>query len=270
MYTDLEEIEVVNRLAFKENKSIISHRRADSLTSSPPLLTRWARHQDEVVAAQRLRYHVFAEEMGAKLPCKTPGVEEDVFDPFCEHLLVIDEERQMVVGTYRLLTPVQAKRVGGWYSETEFDLVRLRPFYNRMVELGRSCVHPDYRNGAVIMALWGALAHFMRANNVDTMMGCASVGMQDGGHGAASLWQQLRGSHLASIAYQVYPRLALPVDLLSSNIDVEAPALLKGYLRLGSKILGAPAWDPDFNCADFPLMMRLQDLHPRYRKHFQL
>lgn len=232
----------------------------------------WARHLDEVREAQRLRFEVFASEMGARLQATVPGHDVDLFDDYCEHLLVRDAQSRQVIGTYRVLTPAQAKRVGSTYSDTEFDLTRLRGLRERMVELGRSCVHPDHRHGGVILALWGALADFMARNRLDTMIGCASIPMLHGGivtgDVAASIWHQLRQTHLAPIEYHVLPRLALPVEHLNCSMDVEPPALIKGYLRLGAKILGAPAWDPDFNTADLPMLMRLADLPPRYRKHF--
>jgi putative hemolysin len=235
----------------------------------------WARDEEEVRQSQQLRYLVFAEEMGARLtvPKGTPaGHDVDLFDPFCEHLLVrartADGEPGPVIGTYRVLTPANSLRVGGFYSDQEFDLTRLRPLRSKMVELGRSCVHPDHRSGGAILALWGALGEFMQRNGLDTMIGCASVSMRDGGHVAASLWQQLRKTHLADVQWQVEPRLALPVEELQHDLQVESPPLIKGYLRCGAKVLGPPAWDPDFNTADLPLMMRLADLPARYRKHF--
>ncbi len=236
----------------------------------------WARHLDEVREAQRLRHEVFAGEMGARLSSTLPGHDIDLFDDYCEHLLVRDAATGLVVGTYRVLTPAQAKRVGSFYSDTEFDLTRLRGLREQMVELGRSCVHPEHRHGGVILALWGALAEFMARNRLDTMIGCASIPMQHegphglvgGGHAAASIWRQVQATHLASIEYHVRPRLPLPVEELDSELVVEPPALIKGYLRLGAKVLGPPAWDPDFNAADLPMMMRLADLPARYRKHF--
>ncbi len=235
----------------------------------------WARHLDEVRLAQQLRHRVFVEEMGASVsvPAGTPpGHDADLFDPHCEHLLLrathAEGEPGPVIGTYRVLTPAAARRVGGLYSETEFDLTRLRGLRTSMAELGRSCVHPDWRTGGAILALWAALADFMTRNNLETMMGCASVGMRDGGHVAASLWTQLRSTHLAPIEWQVRPRLPLPVDQLQCDLDVDPPALIKGYLRCGAKVLGPPAWDPAFNTADLPMLIRLADLPPRYRKHF--
>jgi putative hemolysin len=232
----------------------------------------WARHQDEVRKAQRLRYEVFAGEMGARLPGHLPGHDVDLFDDYCEHLLVCDSNTGNVIGTYRVLTPEQAARVGSFYADLEFDLTRLRSLRSRMVELGRSCVHPDHRHGGVILALWGALMQFMVRNGLDVMIGCASIPMTHqglaGGHAAASIWRQVRVSHLAPLDCHVLPRLPLPVQQLDDGIDVEPPALIKGYLRLGAKVLGPPAWDPDFNTADLPMMMRTQDLPSRYRRHF--
>ena len=139
-----------------------------------------------------------------------------------------------------------------------------------MLGLGRSCVRPNWRSGGVIMALWGALGEFIVRNQLDTMQGCASasVSIRDGGHVAASLWEQLRQTHLASIEWRVQPRLALPAKERRRNLAVDAPALIKGYLRFGAKVLGPPACDPDFNSADLSLLLRIGDLPARYRKHF--
>lgn len=234
----------------------------------------WANHLDEVREAQQLRFQVFANELGARLPQSLLGHDVDLFDEYCEHLLVRDSASGQVVGTYRVLTPAQAKRVGSTYSDTEFDLTRLRDMRNRMVELGRSCVHADHRHGGVIMALWGALFEFMDRNRLDTMIGCASIPMLHNGvvtgDAAASIWHQLRQTHLADIQFHVRPRLPLPVEELNQGLSIEPPSLIKGYLRLGAKVLGAPAWDPDFNTADLPMMMRTADLPPRYRKLFCL
>lgn len=236
------------------------------------LLVRWAQHQDEVRAAQRLRYAVFAGEMGARLATPLAGHDIDLFDDYCEHLLVADAASGEVVGTYRVLTPVQARRIGSFYADTEFDLTRLRQLRPRMMELGRSCVHPGHRQGGVIMSLWSALTGFMQRNGLDLVIGSASVPLRQQGvfnpAVAASLWRRLRIDHLAPITEHVLPRLPLPVERLDDSLQVEAPPLVKGYLRLGAKLLGPPAWDPDFNTADLPLLMRLQDMPARYSRHF--
>ncbi len=242
---------------------------------APEIEVVWARHLDDVRAAQRLRYQVFVEEMGARpspAAGTPPGHDADGFDRYCEHLLVRTREDRRspgrVIGTYRVLTPWAARRAGGLYSDTEFDLSNLQELRGGMVELGRSCVDPGWRSGGVILALWAALGEFMRRNELHTMIGCASIGMRDGGHVAASLWQRLRLTHLADAKLQVQPKLPLPVEQLDQHHEVEAPALIKGYLRCGARVLGPPAWDPDFNTADLPMMMRLADLPARYRRHF--
>ena len=251
-----------------QNQNTASHTKISKSTVE----VSWAKHQDEVREAQRLRYEVFGKEMGARLPQTVAGHDIDLFDDYCEHLLVRDGASGAVIGTYRVLTPAQAKRVGGTYTDTEFDLTRLRFMRERMVELGRSCVHAEHRHGGVILALWGALFEFMARNQLDTMIGCASIPMLHNGivsgDAAASMWKQLSKTNLASIEFHALPRLPLPIEELDSDLPVEPPALIRGYLRLGAKILGAPAWDPDFNTADLPMLMQVKDLPNRYRKLF--
>lgn len=237
------------------------------------LRAEWARDEADLRAAQRLRYRVFVGEMGARprLPRGTPaGHDADLFDPFCEHLLVRSaagpDDPGEVVGTYRVLTPDAARRAGGYYCDTEFDLTRLRTLRPRLAELGRACVAPEWRDGGVILALWGALADFLAGNRFEHAIGCASVSMRDGGHQAASLWARLAQSHPAPIEWQVRPRLPLPVDALERGLAVPTPTLIKGYLRCGARLLGAPAWDPDFGAADLPLLVRTADLPARYRR----
>ena len=240
--------------------------------SGASIALHWAQHQDEVRAAQRLRHQVFVTELGARLSTPIPGHDIDLFDDYCEHLLVRRTDTHEVIGTYRVLTPVQAQRVGSSYGDVEFDLTRLRRLRGRMVELGRSCVHPNHRHGGVIMALWRGLIEFMLRNRLDTMMGCASIPMLHNsvvsGDVAASVWRQVREEHLAPITDHVLPRLALPVERLDDTLEVAPPALIRGYLRMGAKVLGPPAWDPDFNTADLPMLLRVADMPPRYRGHF--
>jgi putative hemolysin len=137
-----------------------------------------------------------------------------------------------------------------------------------MAELGRSCIDPRWRTGGVILLLWTQLLQFMQRNRLDLMIGCASVPMHDGGHAAASLWEQLRSTHLAPEQRLVQPRLPLPLQQLRSDLPVQPPALIKGYLACGARVLGAPAWDPDFGCADLPMMLDLADLPASYRRRF--
>jgi putative hemolysin len=234
----------------------------------PAFQIEWASSISEVKEAQRLRYKVFAEEMGANLSQNSEGLDVDEFDAYCDHLLIRDQDSLKVVGTYRVLPPHKAQEIGRLYSDAEFDLSRLDHLRPKLVELGRSCVHQDYRSGAVIMALWSGLAQYMQKNGYEIMLGCASIPMADGGHFAASLYNSLTSEQMAPTEFHAFPRLPLPLDKLNGGLDVEAPPLIKGYLKLGAKICSSPAWDPDFNTADLLTMLRLSEINPRYAKHF--
>lgn len=227
-----------------------------------------ARTQTELEAAQRIRFKVFAEEMGAKLPSAHLGLDIDRFDKYCDHLLVRDHSNEKVVGTYRILPPEQAVKAGGYYSETEFDLSRLTNLRDRMVEVGRSCVHEDYRDGATITQLWSGLADYVGKHNHEYLIGCASISMGDGGHYAASVYNKIHKLHAAPAEYRVFPHCRLPLESLNQELDVIIPPLIKGYLRLGAYIAGEPAWDPDFNCADVFILMPVSRMNARYAKHF--
>jgi putative hemolysin len=227
-----------------------------------------ARSNNEIREAQRLRYRVFAEEMGARLAGTEPGIDEDLFDPYCDHLVVADEETGEVLGTYRILSGLTAQRLGTFYSDTEFDLARLANLRERTVELGRSCVHPDYRSGAVIALLWSGLAQYMQEHGYDYILGCASMSMADGGHAAAAAYRRLSQKHLSPPEYRAFPRCALPLQQLNAEVTPVIPPLIKAYLRVGAWICGEPAWDPDFNTADLLMMLPLSRLDQRYARHF--
>lgn len=222
----------------------------------------------EIRECQRLRYKVFVEEMGAQLPVILPDHDIDQYDPFCDHLLVRDLSSGKVIGTYRILTPESANRVGRYYAEQEFDLARLDHLRPRMAELGRSCVHPDHRSGAVIARLWVGLADFMTRYGYEYVIGCASVGMADGGHLAARVHRQLRAQLLAPIEWRATPRNRLPVEHLDDGLPATPPPLIKGYARLGALLCGDPAWDPDFNTADLLMLLPMAQLNRNYARRF--
>jgi putative hemolysin len=236
--------------------------------ASPRLSVHLARTESDVREAQRLRWRVFAEELGARLRSPVPGLDIDLYDRHCQHLLVREGEDGEVVGTYRILTGVAATRLGGFYSDEEFDLTRLQHVRGRIAEIGRSCVHPDHRSGGVIALLWAGLAGFMRGHGYDYIMGCASVGMADGGHGAASVYNALRDTSMSPVEYRVFPRCPLPLDKLDGTRPVAVPPLIKGYVRCGAWVCGEPAWDPDFNTADFLMLLPMSRLDSRYARHF--
>ncbi|MFJ7068528.1 GNAT family N-acetyltransferase [Streptomyces sp. NPDC101115] len=232
-----------------------------------------ARDQEDVRAAQRLRHLVFAGEMGAHLDGPEPGLDSDAFDAYCDHLLVRQEDTGEVVGTYRVLPPERAAVAGRLYSETEFDLSRLDPIRHDLVEVGRSCVHPAHRNGAVIALVWAGLARYMTRTGHNWLAGCCSVPLADGGQLAAATWDTVRTKHLAPEEYWVTPhRLWTPEGVTPAAAGggsrAELPPLLRGYIRLGAWVCGAPAHDPDFGVADLYVLLSLRRTNPRYLRHF--
>ncbi|WP_020183830.1 GNAT family N-acetyltransferase [Methylotenera sp. 1P/1] len=226
-----------------------------------------ARTSAEIAEAQRLRYKVFAEEMGAQVS-GTGGLDIDGFDAFCDHLLVRESSTHQVIGTYRILNPHQAAQAGGYYSAGEFDLSRITHLFDRTVEVGRACVHQDYRSGGTITMLWAGLAKYMQMHHYEYMIGCASVPMNDGGHAAASLFNRLKDDYLSPPEYRVFPHNPLPIEALNQDIQVACPPLIKGYLRLGAYICSEPAWDAYFNTADMLVMLPLSRINKRYAAHF--
>lgn len=235
--------------------------------SKPSLHLSIARSPAEIAEAQRLRYKIFAEEMGAQITSKG-GLDIDGFDAYCEHLLVRETNTQQVIGTYRILGPEQAREAGGYYSACEFDLSRIRHLLDNTVEIGRACVHRNYRSGGVITLLWAGLAKYMQMHGYEHMIGCASVPMNDGGHTAASLYTQLKEKYMAPAEYRVFPHVHLPIESLNTKVKADCPPLIKGYLRLGAQICGEPAWDSYFNTADMLVMLSLSNMSKRYAAHF--
>jgi putative hemolysin len=256
----------------------------------------WADCEADVRAAQRLRHAIFVGEMKARLapPPGTPdGLDADRFDPYCDHLLIRVKEQGreqsrerggdapgQLVGTCRVLGPDAARRAGACYTESEFDLAPLAPLRAGAVELGRACVHADWRSGGVILSLWSELGNYMVERGLHTMFGCASIGMADGGELARRVWRELRESnYLVRPQYRVRPLTPLPEDTEHDGADQERtglkaaslralPPLIKGYLRCGARVVGPPSFDRMFNTADLPIMMQLADLPQRYSKQF--
>ncbi|MEI2417517.1 GNAT family N-acyltransferase [Orrella sp. JC864] len=229
-----------------------------------------ARSGEELRQIQQLRYKVFSKELGARLEGAREGMDVDRYDAFCEHLMVREEPSQRVVGTYRVLTPEKARLAGSYYSESEFDLSGLASLRGELVEFGRSCTHEDYRNGSVIMLLWSGLAEILRRGGYRYVLGCASVSLRDDGVTAAEVWRMVAPTLRDPAAHLVRPLHRYPVEKLDSELPARVPPLIKGYLKLGAKVCGEPAWDPDFNTADFPMLLSVDEMDERYRKHFGL
>lgn len=221
------------------------------------------------LAAQRLRYAVFSKEYGADLDSATPGVDADRFDEHCDHVLVIDQETGEVVATTRILHGRTAARIGGFYSEEEFDLSRLKANAGTFAELGRTCVHPDYRSGTALSQMWLAVSQYLIREQIDYLIGCASISMLDGGGRAWRVAQQLQAEHLAPERFRATPRRALPhLANSTASVPVKIPPLIRTYMRLGAQVCGAPCWDPSFRCADMLVLLKVEQIAGRFARKY--
>jgi putative hemolysin len=219
--------------------------------------------------AQALRYQIFGLEMGAKLKSAAFLLDVDEFDAYCQHLLVRQAKTGRVVGCTRILTDASAARAGRFYSEGEFDLAPITTLPGRKLEVGRTCIAPEYRQGAGIAVLWSGLAGFIQLHGFDYLFGCASVPLGENGMQAAAIMNRLRRQAIAHPEIRVTPRVPLRTDLaFDAVIDAPLPALLKAYVRLGARICGEPCRDPDFGVADVLMLLNVDELNPAYSRHF--
>ncbi|MCG7492390.1 GNAT family N-acetyltransferase [Thalassobius sp. Cn5-15] len=235
----------------------------------PEFSTKLVETAEELRAAQRLRYRVFVEELGAGGADvdHEARLEKDRFDPFFDHLILIDHAHEggldeQVVGVYRLLRDDQAEAAGQFYSEDEYDLTPLRSSGRRLLELGRSCLDVDYRGGAAMFHLWNALAAYVFEHDIEILFGTASF------HGTdlealAQPLAMLYHNHLAPMELRVRAqpdhyadmnRVAI-ADLDRRRAMVQVPALIKAYLRLGGFVGDGAFVDLGFNTIDVCLIM---------------
>lgn len=244
------------------------------------LEVRLATSMEEVEAAQRLRYRVFYDEMGAQ---PTPemaaaGRDFDDFDEVCDHLLVIDRSRGdgagMVVGTYRLQRRDSGKFLR-FYSASEYDISKIAAFSGHVLELGRSCVDPAYRTRMTMQSLWRGIAGYVFAHNIDLMFGCASLHGTDPKALAVPL-SFLYHNHLApeEIRPRALPGLYREMNLLPPG-DITArqavetlPPLIKGYLRLGGFVGDGAVVDHQFNTTDVCVIVKTDLITDKYFRHY--
>ncbi|MGI1661706.1 GNAT family N-acetyltransferase [Palleronia sp. KMU-117] len=246
--------------------------------SDPHLSLRLAVTDADRRGAERLRYRVFVEELGGDgaLVDHAARLERDRFDPFFDHLILVDDRRDAatcdhVVGVYRLMTDAGAARAGQFYSEDEYDLAPLRASGRRLLELGRSCVHPDHRGGAALFLLWSGLADYVIEREIEILFGVASFHGTDPAALAMPL-SYLHHHHLAPPELRVRSRVFQPMDLLpAQDIDRLAalqaiPPLIKAYLRLGGVVGEGAFIDRPFNTTDVCLIMDTAHMNARARE----
>ena len=249
-----------------------------SLTHTPEFRVAMAESDADLRAAFSLRYDVFVRELGGSgaLIDHEAGLERDAFDAHFDHMLLWDDAMGTLVGVYRMLRAEQAEAAGQFYSEDEYDLTPLRNSGRRLLELGRSCVHADYRGGPAMYHLWGGLADYVARHRIEILFGVASFHGTDVDALAAPL-SLLHHRHLAPPALRVRarPPHAAAMDILPEDrIDrraamVQVPALIKAYLRLGGVVGQGAFVDHGFNTTDVCLVMDTAAMSARQRRIYE-
>lgn len=217
----------------------------------------------------QLRYDVFVHEMGAKVRGDEPGIDKDRFDDDCLHLAVYDNHTTELVATTRLLDNDGRARTGLFYSETEFDLGNILSDGCRFMEIGRTCIHPDYRHGASLSMLWQGITRIVADSRIDYLIGCASIPLSSGDKYLSALMHHLREKHFAPASLRVRPLVPLRLEHQAPMPDdVIPPTLLKAYLRQGAFICGEPYWDAAFGVANVFVLLDCDRIAGRYTKGF--
>ncbi|HEX9003591.1 MAG TPA: GNAT family N-acyltransferase [Blastocatellia bacterium] len=234
----------------------------------------------ELDAAMRLRFEVFNLELQEGLQSSyARGYDTDAYDAYCDHLIVKDLELDEVVGTYRLLRQAQAERNIGFYSENEFDLSNLKRAAKinggELLELGRSCIAGSHRSFATINLLWGAIASHAVERGIRYLFGCGSLHVSNIEE-VRQIYSYLRAHHFAPETYRVYPlehcRMEVEQEISEPfeprTLQRKLSPILKGYLRTGALICGAPAYDAEFGTADVLVLVEMEKLSQRYKQHY--
>ncbi len=241
----------------------------------PSFTVKLANTEVELRAAQRLRYDVFVQELGGggEMVDHEAGLEKDQFDPYFDHMLAIDDSSGEVIGVYRLLPGERAAELGQFYSEDEYDLTVLKQSGRKLLELGRSCVHPDYRGGTAMYHLWNGLAAYVTERDIEVLFGVASFHGTDVSKLAQPL-SMLHHNHLAPLDLRVraQPEVFQSMDLLAPDaLDrraamVQVPSLIKAYLRLGGFVGEGAFIDHAFNTTDVCLILDTARMNERQRR----
>ena len=230
----------------------------------------------EIDAAMRLRFEVFNLELQEGLQSSyDKGYDSDAYDAYCDHLIVKDLIHDKVVGTYRLLRQSQAEKHIGFYSENEFDLSNLKQLPGELLELGRSCIAGNHRSFATINLLWSAIGQYATQNNISCLFGCGSLHYTDIEE-VQPIYSYLRAHHFAPQRYRVWPLPSCQMrvkDEADEKIDLhkvlrKLSPILRGYLRTGAMICGAPAYDAGFGTADVLVLLEMKKMTGRYKQHY--
>lgn len=237
-----------------------------------------AQSQKEIEDSLKLRYEIFKIEIGSGPKNKeAEGLETDAYDKFCDHLIVIDKTVDKVVGTYRLLLGSKVDKNLGFYSEKFFDINNIKKLAwdYEILELGRSCIHKDYRSRAVINLLWSGIAKYVKDNNVRYLFGPVRLLTHDADE-VSRTFRFIKENFYADKEFRVVPRPENEFKGLNENIEIEnsaqiyrgLPPLIKGYLRVGVKVCGLPALNPSLDSVVILILLDTEKMSEVYRHHY--
>lgn len=243
--------------------------------AGPSFTVKLAETEAELRAAQRLRYDVFVRELGGGgvMVDHDAGLEQDRFDPHFDHMLAIDDLTGETIGVYRLLPGERAEELGQFYSEDEYDLSILKQSGRKLLELGRSCLHANYRGGTAMYHLWNGLAAYVAEREIEVLFGVASFHGTNL-HDLAQPLSMLHHNHLAPPDLRVKAQpdryqnmnLVAPEDLDRRAAMVQVPSLIKAYLRLGGFVGEGAFIDHAFNTTDVCLILDTARMNERQRR----
>ncbi|MDD5728209.1 MAG: GNAT family N-acetyltransferase [Victivallales bacterium] len=242
-------------------------------------LIKFAENDAEIEATMRLRYEVFNLERGKGLESADRSqIDRDEFDEHCLHLIIVEKKNSRIVGTYRVHLGIVAKNELGLYSQREYAIEGIDKIIDEVIEVGRSCVHPDFRNGAVIGLLWVGIGEVLTRSGLRYLLGCVSLNPVDSNAGWAlyehfrqrdKLCKKLRAKPVSG--FELPPPDQEKVDAYLEERTAllkYIPPLFKGYLRLGVTICGEPLLDREFGSIDFLILLDYHKLPEKYVKHF--
>ncbi len=227
----------------------------------------------ELWQVMTLRYEVFHREYKHK---KIPfGLDRDRFDAEADHLAIIDNRINRIVGTYRLIS---GDRTTNFYSKTEFDITDLLAREGGKVELSRACIHKDYRNGAVITLLWRGIIEYLNQSGARWLFGMASVKTIDPDE-LAAVYRTLEAEGAVDLSFRIKALEGYRINNFARSLEAATvteqskamvPALLRSYLRAGAVVVGDPAIDMDFNCGDLFVVFDVSKMSSTYNRKYQV
>jgi len=264
----LRALKSLNPVTYLKNKFPLRNLKpkVDVYQSTDSFILKTADSPFEIKQALMLRHDVFYKEMQNRE--SESKLDMDDFDRICDHLIIIDRKSHKIVGTYRLISSTFSS---SFYSEGEFDLSEIKNLPGNKLEMGRACIHPDFRNGAIISLLWKGIVEYIRKTNTQYLFGCASVSTVDPAQ-AAQIYAYLREKDLSPDLYSVKPVEKYRVDIpeVAAGEKVELPGLVQSYILAGAKFYGPPALDADFQCFDFFMMLKIDEMSRMFKRKYKL